>query len=447
MIPRRLLILVALAAVARAELASADFTGLAATIQPDTTSGGVAVDVIRLYATFDDAGDRAMNAGAHPLESDPTVLDSGGSGFYQVTVFGQHQNVAVGESAVAAVPDLAMDSMLTIGVPQGYTGSPTLPAIVGPFNFGAFNTAGGDGFGDPTVISPDGAWVSAVTDPVTLAKPYPPPSAPPPDGDGVYCRSTLPDGATHGVLIGQFVVAAGNDFSGEIGFINIEEGGQNRTVTNTAFSFPGCPTDLSGNCATGFDDVLLIIAAWGSCGATCREDLNGNGSVDFADVLVAIGAWGLCFPPSGACCLTVGSCVEMTESACAGIDGVYQGDGIVCGEVICPLPPWPPGDCGIVPATPDCDDEITVTLGGTWGNSCVPNGSEVTVTGTTILMDVHASYPPGTNCPAVITPWSRSEVVGPLAPGTYSVLAAIFFDGIPFSQYTLWCEFTVDPCP
>ncbi len=41
-------------------------------------------------------------------------------------------------------------------------------------------------------------------------------------------------------------------------------------------------------------------------------------------------------PPPGACCLPDGGCLEVVRSEC--IDGIYQGDDTICGEVDCPLP-------------------------------------------------------------------------------------------------------------
>ncbi|MCP3902619.1 MAG: hypothetical protein GY715_03200 [Planctomycetes bacterium] len=54
----------------------------------------------------------------------------------------------------------------------------------------------------------------------------------------------------------------------------------------------GCSADLNGNADVGFDDILLIIAAWGC--TSCPEDVSGNGIVDFADILEAIAQFGPC---------------------------------------------------------------------------------------------------------------------------------------------------------
>ncbi len=297
MFPRRPLVLSAACTLVIGGVACGGFTGLGFTVQPATTSGGVAVDVYRMYATFNGAANQAHAVAG--LDSEyPQVLDSGGSGFYQVTLFGFHQNGPVNSGAVAAHPDLALDSMLTIGVPQGYTGQ--FPATnFAQFNFAEFNTPGGDGFGDPTVTTTHGGWSQYGSEPVTFAVPYPPANAIPPEGDGFYCRLIVPDGATHAVLIGQFSVAAGETFSGDLGQLAVDPGGpfvtqEDPPGLNTVFSVPGCPVDLSGNCLADFSDILAIIGAWGPCGLGCREDLNGNGSVDFADILAVIEAWGPC---------------------------------------------------------------------------------------------------------------------------------------------------------
>jgi CxxC motif-containing protein (DUF1111 family) len=54
----------------------------------------------------------------------------------------------------------------------------------------------------------------------------------------------------------------------------------------------GCSADLNGNADVGFDDILLIIGAWGCVG--CPEDIDGSGVVDFGDILEAIAQFGPC---------------------------------------------------------------------------------------------------------------------------------------------------------
>ena len=55
-----------------------------------------------------------------------------------------------------------------------------------------------------------------------------------------------------------------------------------------------CPEDLDHSGAVDFGDILVILAAWGSCEGECPEDLDGSGAVDFGDVLVVLAAWGPC---------------------------------------------------------------------------------------------------------------------------------------------------------
>ena len=51
------------------------------------------------------------------------------------------------------------------------------------------------------------------------------------------------------------------------------------------------PADLDASGSVDFNDLLLLLAAWGPCGNPCPEDLSGNGSVDFADLLLVLAAW------------------------------------------------------------------------------------------------------------------------------------------------------------
>ena len=87
---------------------------------------------------------------------------------------------------------------------------------------------------------------------------------------------------------------------------------------------------------------------------------------------------------------------------------------------------WPPETCVVDPFPASSTDQITITLGGSWPTSCVPDSSQATVSGTTILFDL--GLPPDPFCLYVITSWARSETVGPLAGGTYTVIATLFDD-------------------
>lgn len=55
---------------------------------------------------------------------------------------------------------------------------------------------------------------------------------------------------------------------------------------------PPCPGDLDGNGDVGFDDLLILLGAWGN--PDDPADLDGSGTVDFGDVVVALAAWGPC---------------------------------------------------------------------------------------------------------------------------------------------------------
>ena len=52
--------------------------------------------------------------------------------------------------------------------------------------------------------------------------------------------------------------------------------------------------DLDDDKVVDFDDVLLVLAAWGACDpppARCRADLDCNGAVDFGDLLIVLANW------------------------------------------------------------------------------------------------------------------------------------------------------------
>lgn len=53
-----------------------------------------------------------------------------------------------------------------------------------------------------------------------------------------------------------------------------------------------CPTDIDGDGATGFGDLIAVLVAWGPC--ACPEDLDGSGEVGFGDLVAVLAAWGPC---------------------------------------------------------------------------------------------------------------------------------------------------------
>lgn len=217
----RTLTVASVAGLALAGTASADFTGLAASSFTGMTSGGTALDVFGLYATFDSAADQAVAIGGTPLF--PQTLNSGGSGFFNVTVFGSHLNSAATAGQLSFIPDLAFDSFLSVGVQQGFGTTMNAPTIQF-FNGGDFNGAG-TGFGQPTVTTMNGGWFLTPGDAETFA---------------IVNAGVIPPGGGFSVFLGQFAVAQGNTFSGDLGQLSIFESGVNRIIDNSngsTFSF------------------------------------------------------------------------------------------------------------------------------------------------------------------------------------------------------------------
>ncbi|UCF42393.1 MAG: right-handed parallel beta-helix repeat-containing protein [Planctomycetota bacterium] len=105
---------------------------------------------------------------------------------------------------------------------------------------------------------------------------------------------------------------------------------------------------------------------------------------------------------------------------------------------------WPPTDnIQILPENPTSSDVVVITLSGDWPDSCIPNGSSVSVTGNDIYFDVIYDYPPDIICLTVITPWQQTQSVGPLSPGIYTVYARIVGDPYIPETYTPLTEFIV----
>ncbi|NNM27597.1 MAG: hypothetical protein HKO59_16735, partial [Phycisphaerales bacterium] len=61
----------------------------------------------------------------------------------------------------------------------------------------------------------------------------------------------------------------------------------------TELTGPAVPdVDLTGDGAVDFNDLVRILAVWGTCPETCPEDLDGSGVVDYRDLLIVLTNWG-----------------------------------------------------------------------------------------------------------------------------------------------------------
>ena len=98
-------------------------------------------------------------------------------------------------------------------------------------------------------------------------------------------------------------------------------------------------------------------------------------------------------------------------------------DELTYGASIPPLiaeiaPPQPP--------FPTVCDQLAITVFGQWGDSCIPEESQVTVVGNHIYFDVIHYTWLDTGCATVMSDWSLTESVGPLLPGHYTVHAVLY---------------------
>ena len=95
-----------------------------------------------------------------------------------------------------------------------------------------------------------------------------------------------------------------------------------------------------------------------------------------------------CTPPTptGACCMSNGTCSQLSQADCKAASGAYQGDGLLCGDVACTQP-----------CTPDVNGDLVVNSGdllaiiNSWGPCGVPcptdlNGDNVVNTADLLLV-------------------------------------------------------------
>jgi hypothetical protein len=109
---------------------------------------------------------------------------------------------------------------------------------------------------------------------------------------------------------------------------------------------------------------------------------------------------------------------------------------------------WPPSYTEIIPQNPTPSDILIITLGGNWNDSCIPNASAISVTDNDVFFDVIWDYPPLTFCMAICCPaWKRTESIGPLSRGRYTVYSILQDHPIIPAVYTQMTEFIVSGNP
>lgn len=105
----------------------------------------------------------------------------------------------------------------------------------------------------------------------------------------------LADDYTLGVQDGVVDVSAGLALDGEVTDATDPEAlpsGEGLPGGDTMVRFTVTAVgDINGDGAVDFEDILLVLGAWGPCDGECPEDLNGDDVVDFADLLVILANW------------------------------------------------------------------------------------------------------------------------------------------------------------
>jgi hypothetical protein len=127
------------------------------------------------------------------------------------------------------------------------------------------------------------------------------------DGNYAVGRSWDTDGVskavrwnTHGNTIERLPLAAGAQDSRAFG-VSGNGGavvGWMRRTDGTRYAVkwapPACPADINGDHTVSGADLGLMLAAWGTTGASVPSDLNHDGVVGGADLGLLLAAWGAC---------------------------------------------------------------------------------------------------------------------------------------------------------
>ena len=136
-----------------------------------------------------------------------------------------------------------------------------------------------------------------------------------------------------------------------------------------------CAADVDGDGSVAVSDVLAIIGQWGSCGdgsfrpsGDVAPMPNGDCCVTVADVLAVVGSWGADCAVYGSCCMSDGSCSEMTDMACMDAGGSWD-EGGDCATAVCVAAAC----CLSATSCEDLTSDACDALGGTYkgdGTAC-----------------------------------------------------------------------------
>jgi hypothetical protein len=80
----------------------------------------------------------------------------------------------------------------------------------------------------------------------------------------------------------------------------------------------------------------------------------------------------------------------------------------------------------VQPSHPTEADEVSIVVGGVWGDSCIPEYDDHFIQGNTIVIHAVVDVPPDVACATVITPWEFIIHIGHLPAGSYTVELHIF---------------------
>jgi hypothetical protein len=236
-------------------------------VQAGMPIGDSAWDVWRVYAQLDNYVDTVELISGNA--ANPIIITSLDGPFYQNEDLGPN-NTEPNELVFVAFPDLEWDTFVTIG-------RATLDFDVGATVTQDVFPPGGPGFGTDELIIDGGAWYRIPGN-----------------------AATFPDQRLR-VLIGQFTIPAGGRLEGTTRVAG-EFDGESLQILGQTFSIPadgecvceycpaGVPADTNADGVVDVDDLINVLADWGTDGATHGGDVTGDGVVDVDDMLAVIQA-------------------------------------------------------------------------------------------------------------------------------------------------------------
>ncbi len=246
--------------------AAAEFLGLFAVQKPNA----LGIFTVNIYAQFTGReGDFVFAVAGTPLSPLNVNLYGAFGGMFYQNLFGG--DLAPNPGFFSVFPSLAYDTFVTIGRKTGPQPIPDATTLA----------PGWPGFDNCGLETSGSGWYIGPTDPQGQ-----------PDANNRVLLMQLSTENPSPIIYGSIVVSGYNSPGGP------ENAFQEYVSFQIGEDFCLCSWDLNFDCNRGINDLLTLLAAWGS--DSCYLVFDEDGTVDQNDLMALLAAWGPC--PKSKCC-------------------------------------------------------------------------------------------------------------------------------------------------